>query len=289
MMRSALGRVILTVVALVGGAPVAARATMLVATPESVRQHPLPALLILPSGEGIRTFAATRALMEKRGGPVVYDFGTGHVAAYRPEADRRLAGARPDTVLVYEPERGRLRPIRSATESVSARLSDPGSFVVLTDVASGSDLAAPPRRPGARTAALLATSICTRCPACSFVDEADPPFERLLDVDANGAAAAGTDAVYIARQLLGLTPVPPSFRLIDPTIPADATIAARITAAGTKLDIDQNGIVDVATDVVYIVRHLLLLTPVPPSFRIAVPTIPQDAVIAGQIDSLCSQ
>ena len=53
------------------------------------------------------------------------------------------------------------------------------------------------------------------------------------------------------------------------------------------LDVDANGTVEVATDVVYIARHLLGLTPVPPSFRVVDPTIPPDAAIAGKIDALC--
>jgi hypothetical protein len=36
--------------------------------------------------------------------------------------------------------------------------------------------------------------------------------------------------VYIARRLLHLPPVPASFRLLDPTIPADAVIAANVDA-----------------------------------------------------------
>ncbi len=52
-----------------------------------------------------------------------------------------------------------------------------------------------------------------------------------LDVDGDGNVAAPTDAVYIFRHLLGLaTIVPASFRAIDPTIPADAVIAANIDA-----------------------------------------------------------
>jgi len=36
--------------------------------------------------------------------------------------------------------------------------------------------------------------------------------------------------VYIARHLLGLTPVPASFRVLDPTIPSDAVIGGRVDA-----------------------------------------------------------
>ncbi|TMB57628.1 MAG: hypothetical protein E6J56_04225 [Deltaproteobacteria bacterium] len=110
----------------------------------------------------------------------------------------------------------------------------------------------------------------------------------VLDVDENGRTEVATDVVYIARRLLGLTPVPPSFRVIDPAIPPDVTIAARVDAAGTSLDVDKNGRVEVATDVVYIARTLLGLTPVPPSFRVIDPNIPPDDMIAGNIRALCA-
>jgi hypothetical protein len=113
------------------------------------------------------------------------------------------------------------------------------------------------------------------------------PATCLLDVDRNGVADVATDVVYIARHLLGLVPVPPSFRTLDPTIPPDAIIATNVDAIGNGLDVDMNGSVDVATDVVYIARHLLGLAPVPPSFRMLDPTIPADTVIAAKIDALC--
>ena len=50
------------------------------------------------------------------------------------------------------------------------------------------------------------------------------------------------------------------------------------------LDVDCDGQIDVATDVVYIARHLLGLVPVPPSFRPLDPNIPPDSVIANNID-----
>jgi hypothetical protein len=49
-----------------------------------------------------------------------------------------------------------------------------------------------------------------------------------LDVDANGVVDVFTDVVYIARCLLNLPPVPQSFRELDPTIPPDGEISARI-------------------------------------------------------------
>ena len=111
--------------------------------------------------------------------------------------------------------------------------------------------------------------------------------ECVLDVDQNGIVDVGTDVVYIARHLLGLAPVPPGFRQIDPTIPPDPEIAVRVDAIGLGLDVDLNGVVAVGTDVVYIARHLLELAPVPPGFRQIDPTIPPDPEIAARIDALC--
>jgi hypothetical protein len=114
-----------------------------------------------------------------------------------------------------------------------------------------------------------------------------PIFVCRLDVDSNGIAEVPTDIVYIARHLLGLPPVPEAFRSTDPTIPPDADIAARVTAAGNRFDVDGNGIVDVATDIVYIARRALGLPPVPASFRVLDPTIPPDAQLITTIDALC--
>ena len=109
-----------------------------------------------------------------------------------------------------------------------------------------------------------------------------------LDVDKNCRLEVATDITYIARHLLGLVPVPPSFRTQDPGIPTDAAIAANIDALGTALDVDGNGTVQVATDIVYIARRLLNgLVPVPPSFRVVDPGIPSDLDEAIRIDGLC--
>ena len=109
----------------------------------------------------------------------------------------------------------------------------------------------------------------------------------LDDVDKNGVVQTATDIVYIQRHLTALTTVPPSFRVLDPTIPPDATINANIDAARPSYDVDMNGVVQTATDVVYIRRHLTGLTTVPPSFRVLDPTIPPDATINANIDALC--
>ncbi len=108
-----------------------------------------------------------------------------------------------------------------------------------------------------------------------------------LDVDRNGVADVATDLVYIARQLLGLPPVPTSFRTLDPSIISDSTIAAAVVALGMQLDVDGNGQVDVATDIVYISRVLLGLPAVPASFRVLNPSIPPDATIKGNVTALC--
>ena len=66
-----------------------------------------------------------------------------------------------------------------------------------------------------------------------------------------------------------------------------AEIAARVQAVGIDLDVDMKGTVDVATDIVYVARHLLGLQPVPVSFRALDPSIPSDAAINANIDALC--
>src|SRR5207249_959002 len=102
----------------------------------------------------------------------------------------------------------------------------------------------------------------------------------LLDVDRNGRVQVSTDIVYIARHLssASLSPVPPSFRITDPSIPPDDVISANIDAIRPSLDVDMNGRLQVSTDIVYIARHLssASLSPVPPSFRITDPSIPPD-------------
>ncbi len=103
----------------------------------------------------------------------------------------------------------------------------------------------------------------------------------------NGHVDVATDMVYIERALVGLPPVPTSFRRVDPTIPSDAVIAARIAAIGAALDVDLDGHVDVATDIVYIGRSLVGLAPVPPDLRLLDPSIPTDAAIAARITALC--
>jgi hypothetical protein len=113
------------------------------------------------------------------------------------------------------------------------------------------------------------------------------PSACMLDVDGTGAANTGTDVVYIARHLLGLAPVPPGFRTASPSIPTDPVIAGRIDAAGVGLDVDGDGHVTVSTDVVYIARTLLGLTPVPASYRAVDPGIPPDATVRAKVVDLC--
>jgi hypothetical protein len=109
-----------------------------------------------------------------------------------------------------------------------------------------------------------------------------------LDVDRSGPPPqVATDITYIARRLLGLPPVPASFRALDPTIASDATISSNVDALGMSLDVDQNASVAVATDITYIARHLLGLPPVPASFRTLDPSISSDQVIVPRIDALC--
>jgi hypothetical protein len=99
--------------------------------------------------------------------------------------------------------------------------------------------------------------------------------------------STSTDTVYISRHLSGLSPVPASFRALDPTIPSDEAINANINAIGTRLDVDRNGSVAASTDLVYIVRTLVGLAPVPESFRQSDPFILPDAVVAANVAALC--
>jgi hypothetical protein len=64
-------------------------------------------------------------------------------------------------------------------------------------------------------------------------------------------------------------------------------ISTHADAMGTALDVDTNGSIDVATDLVYIARRLLGLPPVPAGFRALDPSIPSDSAIAASIDALC--
>jgi hypothetical protein len=133
---------------------------------------------------------------------------------------------------------------------------------------------------------------CDPCPAdydnsCSAAVLQQKPL-CLLDVDASGPPPdVATDIVYAARRMLGLPPVPPSFRSLNATIAPDTVIAFNAAALSSSADVDENGAVDVATDVVYIARHLLGLPPVPASFRVLDPNISPDATIAANIDALC--
>jgi len=100
-------------------------------------------------------------------------------------------------------------------------------------------------------------------------------------VDANGVVDVSTDITYITRHLLGLRTVPPSFGLSDAQ---NAAIGLRVDAAGNALDVDRNGVVDVATDITYLARHALGLRTVPPSFGLS---DAQNATIAANIDAFC--
>lgn len=139
----------------------------------------------------------------------------------------------------------------------------------------------------------LAVSECTLnegTPSCSATAGSLSVTSCLLDVDGSGGAAeVATDIMYIARRALGLDPVPSSFRVQDPSIPSDTVVAARIDTLINSggLDVDDSGDLDVATDVVYIARHLLGLGPVPSSFRPQDPPIPTDEVISANVTALC--
>jgi hypothetical protein len=128
-------------------------------------------------------------------------------------------------------------------------------------------------------------------PSCTAVNGSITVSSCILDVDGSGAPFdVATDVTYVARRILHLAPVPPSFRQSDPGIPADSLIAARVDPAvsSLKLDVDGNGVVDPATDLIYIARHALgFQEVVPASFRLLDPTIASNAVIAANVAALC--
>ena len=69
-------------------------------------------------------------------------------------------------------------------------------------------------------------------------------------------------------------------------IPTDEAIGNRIDLLGTSLDVDANGVVNVAADIVYIARDLLDLVPAPGSFRTLDPAIPPDSEIEARVQAL---
>ena len=162
-------------------------------------------------------------------------------------------------------------------DEVSVFLLDPSKAPRSTSDPSGAD-------------ALLLVDITTEGPKLRLFTSTSAPVRASgcrIDVDLNGFADVATDVVYVARYLLGLAPVPASFRALDPGIPRDAELTAGMATMESVLDVDTNGVADVATDVVYIARHLLGLAPVPPSFRALDPSIPSDSTLAARIAALC--
>ena len=102
------------------------------------------------------------------------------------------------------------------------------------------------------------------------------------------ACANSTGAGVASRITPTVTAGQTYFIVVDGFGGAAGTFSLAVTpAAPCLLDVDGNGVAQVSTDVVYIARHLLGLTPVPPSFRVLDPTIPSDAVIGGRVDALC--
>lgn len=158
-----------------------------------------------------------------------------------------------------------------------------------TSTPSGTPTASPTDTP---TATATVTPTFTTTPTSTSTatpTDTATPLPCLTDVDGSGGASVATDMVYINRRMLGLSPVPASFRQADPSIPDDVVIAAKIDAIGLALDVDQNGVVNGATDMVYVVRTYLSLPPVPESFRLLDPTIPTDEAISANVTALCPQ
>ncbi len=67
-------------------------------------------------------------------------------------------------------------------------------------------------------------------PPDALIERSVSAIGTALDIDANGQIDVTTDIVYVARHLFGLPAAPASFRVLDPNLPPDATLAARIDA-----------------------------------------------------------
>ena len=167
---------------------------------------------------------------------------------------------------------------RTATASYSPTVASSTPTRTRTSTATPPSNTSTPAWTATRTSTPAATATI---PACL------PASGNALDVDRNGTVDTATDIVYIARYLLNLPPVPQSYRTPGgPQIPSNDTVAARVAALGNWMDVDGNGAVDVATDLMYITRRLMCLLPVPLSIRNAYPDIPSDDSITAQIDAL---
>jgi len=89
----------------------------------------------------------------------------------------------------------------------------------------------------------------------------------VLDVDRDGDVEVTSDVEYVGRSLLGLSAIPAEIRVASPELPLDSEIGELVEQLGLRLDVDSDGIVGVATDLVYIARYLTGAAPVPPLFR----------------------
>jgi hypothetical protein len=103
-----------------------------------------------------------------------------------------------------------------------------------------------------------------------------------IDVDRTNGITT-TDIDLISRRLLNLIP----YVAFDQNDSRNIQVASRVDVLGSSLDVDNNGTVNVATDLVYINRYIVKLVPtVPPDFRQADSTIPTDSVIENRIEIL---
>jgi hypothetical protein len=184
-----------------------------------------------------------------------------------------------------------LTPSSTPTNTRTATVTPTGTFTATSTPTRTPTWTTRPTNTATRTKTYTPTNTPAAPTATPTITQTPSPTNTagpcVLDVDRNGVADVATDIVYIARRLLGLPPVPSSFRTLDPSIISDSTIAAGVDALGTRLDVDGNGQVDVATDVVYVSRVLLGLPAVPGSFRVLNPSIPPDATIKANVTALC--
>jgi DNA-binding beta-propeller fold protein YncE len=176
---------------------------------------------------------------------------------------------------------------RERTRMALTRLIDPRVSVRRAWPASRAERAIRGRKARMTTARAIGSSPQPLLCLLAIILSSATVHAQPLDVDRSGPPVDPfTDLVYVARRLLNQPPVPPSFRVLDPGIDSDVEIAARIDALGAALDVDADGTVDVFTDVVYCARDLFAVSPVPPSFRLLDPGIPDDALIADRCRAL---
>ncbi len=221
--------------------------------------------------------------------PIIADTGFG-LTSFGEDIDGEIYAAVGNQILKLVPEgtipTGTPTPTRTSTRT---RTPTRTPTHTRTHTPTRTPTGTPTQTP-TRTPTQTPTHTLTTTPTNTPTGSATPTVlgGGTLDVDGNGSIEGSTDGVYVFRALLGLQAVvPATFRSLDPSIAPDSAIAAAVAALGGGLDVDDNGSVQAATDGVYVFRRLLgLQFIVPPEFRQLDPTIPDDAIIAANVDAL---